>query len=226
MKPADLLNEGASGIIAEAIEWLWTKRGVRFGKRKLAQLLVGSSNKTAMDMGFHECPHWGALSFLSVRKAERMLASLLDQGFLETGSSPKMGLDVVIVNPRWAGKGPADISLAFRSESELPLGEVDRGLFATLSEKRREIAAENKHRDRPDWVCSDRFLIEMCIRKPKTIKDARAIRGAPERHTPAILEAALQYEQESVGDSLEGQLSNLNKLLRKANLQNEMDDGE
>ena len=199
MGSEERLSEGVTGIVAEAVEWLWSKRGLRFGKRKLSQLLVGSSNKTAMEVGFHECPQWGALAFLSVRKAERLLTSLLEQGFLETSISPKMGLDVIRVNPDWNAAGGLDVASPFRSESNLSLGDVDRGLFATLSEKRREIAAEFNHQDRPHWVCSDRFLIEMCLKSPKTIKEAREIKGAPDRHTSAILKASLDYQKTNAG---------------------------
>jgi len=221
--PESLLNKGLVGIVAKATEWLWRNRGVRFGKRKLAQLLVGSSNKTAMDMGFDQCPQWGSLAFLSVRKAETLLAGLLEQGFLTTSASPKMGLTVLKVNPDWDG-GMIDVASYFRPEDELDIGGVDRGLFETLSAKRREIAAESKHKDRPHWVCSDRFLIEMCLRRPRTFKEVMSIKGAPGKHSQSLLEASLEYEEQIRNDPLAAKMAELDNLMKQANLQNQLDE--
>ena len=190
------LNEAVSEIVADAIKWLQEEKDVKFGKRKLAQLLVGSSNRTALNLDFHHCPLWGELAFLSVRKVEKLISSLLEQGFLISSESPKLGLSVLNLSED-SGDLSVDIISMFKSKSILALDQVDRGLFEILSKKRKEIARINKYADRPHWVCSDRFLIEICINRPKNITEIKKIKGANENHVPHLLKAFKGYNNSS-----------------------------
>ena len=76
-KPVTELNTAFTEIVISAISWLAEgaddRKSIQVGRRKLAYLLIGSSNGTALRLQFYKCPYWGALSFLSVRKVEKLI---------------------------------------------------------------------------------------------------------------------------------------------------------
>ena len=75
--PVSQMNSAFTEIVTSAISWLAKgsedRKPIHVGRRKLAYLLIGSSNGTALKLQFFKCPYWGSLSFLSVRKVERLI---------------------------------------------------------------------------------------------------------------------------------------------------------
>ena len=181
------LNEAIIEIIKSSIDWLaegsnlsksesdtQPRQPVRLGCRKLAYLLIGSANTTALNLRFHECPYWGALPYLSVRKIDRILRILISREILLLEKSPQLKLDVLKTNHDWNGDEIPDISEVFASERILPLDQVDKNLLAKF--KRIRLALSSRpygKKSLPYIICSDRVLFQMCIQRPKDIAELR-----------------------------------------------------
>ena len=181
------LNEAIIEIIKSSIDWLaegsnlsksesdaQPRQPVRLGCRKLAYLLIGSANTTALNLRFHECPYWGALPYLSVRKIDRILRVLISRDILLLEKSPQLKLDVLKTNHDWNGDEVPDISEVFASERTLPLDQVDKNLLAKF--KRIRLALSSRpygKKSLPYIICSDRVLFQMCIQRPKDIAELR-----------------------------------------------------
>ena len=165
------LNEAIIEIIKSSIDWLadgsnlsksesdaQPRQPVRLGCRKLAYLLIGSANTTALNLRFHECPYWGALPYLSVRKIDRILRILISREILLLEKSPQLKLDVLKTNHDWNGDEIPDISEAFASERTLPLDQVDKNLLAKF--KRIRLALSSRpygKKSLPYIICSIEF---------------------------------------------------------------------
>ena len=190
----EILNRGITAVIRSAIEWLAEGSGfgdsqghhemrapVHLGCRKLAYLLKGSANTTALNLRFHECPYWGSLAFLSVRKLERILRLLVSQDVLQWDKSPQLKLNVLNINKEWQNDTIPDISDAFASDSRLSLQEVDVNLLAAFKRLRLSLSSRPYGRkSRPYVICSDRVLIQMCIHRPSNILELRSHVAATE----------------------------------------------
>ena len=151
---------------------------VRFGRRQLANLLNGSSNQAALTFQFHNCPYWGALSFLSVRKIDRIVCHMVNTDVLCYVKSPQLKMDVLAINENPPKKSTnLGFSELFANDVKLPLQDVDIDLFLELSRRRKALSwtvAKKKGRGWPMKVCTDRTLILICLHRPKDLTEFKA----------------------------------------------------
>ena len=93
-------------IVEGAIKWLsmgdekQNRSPVAFGRRKLGQLLKGSSNGVALKFQFYNCPYWGALAFMSVRRIESIIGHMANLKILTWNESRHYKMPVLGINER------------------------------------------------------------------------------------------------------------------------------
>ena len=178
------LNSSITNIVKDAILWLSPEEvdaidddrlPVRFGRRQLANLLNGSSNQAALTFRFHNCPYWGALSFLSVRKIDRIVRHMVSTGVLCYVKSPQIKMDVLAINENPPKKSTnLGFSELFAADVKLPLEDVDIDLFLDLSRRRKALSwmvAKKGGRGWPMKVCTDRTLILICLHRPSNLEE-------------------------------------------------------
>jgi hypothetical protein len=178
------LNSAITNIVKDAILWLSPEEvdaidddrlPVRFGRRQLANLLNGSSNQAALTFRFHNCPYWGALSFLSVRKIDRIVRQMVNTRVLCYVKSPQIKMDVLAINPNPPKKSTnLGFSELFANDVKLPLQDVDIDLFLDLSRRRKALSwmvAKKGGRGWPMKVCTDRTLILICLHRPADLEE-------------------------------------------------------
>ncbi|MDE0708770.1 MAG: WYL domain-containing protein, partial [Candidatus Poseidoniales archaeon] len=211
------MNSAITNIVKEAISWLSPdevdvidddRLRVRFGRRQLANLLNGSSNQAALTFQFHKCPYWGSLSFLSVRKIDRIVRHMVIYGVLCYVKSPQLNLNVLAINDTLPKKSTnLGFSELFANDVKLPLEDVDIDLFLALSRRRRALSwmvAKRKGRGWPMKVCTDRILILICLRRPKDLTEfKKKILGVSDetirKHGQSLIDV---YMGESEADKL------------------------
>ena len=179
----EMLDRAFAGIVIDAIDWIYENHNEkRYGTRKITHLLKGTNNSDAIELSFADCPYRGALSFLSIRKIEKILTVLKEQQVLKTVKSPQLQLPVLAIENR----GPIenlDIIKKFSLEKCLDLGAVDKKLFYQLKSMREEIRDGRHKESRKHFavyqICTDDVLIQLCIDKPSNILEFRdKINGA------------------------------------------------
>ena len=179
--PVAELNSAFTEIVISAISWLAEgaddRKSIQVGRRKLAYLLIGSSNGTALRLQFYKCPYWGALSFLSVRKVEKLILILIMSDILYYEKSPRLQMNVLALRQQ-SDPQPPEICEKFSEKTLLPLEDVDLELFERLSQRRQIISwylPKRKRRGYPMVICRDRVLILLCIHKPQSVSELRDI---------------------------------------------------
>ena len=180
-KPVAELNSAFTEIVISAISWLAEggdeRKSIQVGRRKLAYLLIGSSNGTALRLQFYKCPYWGALSFLSVRKVEKLILMLTMSDILCYEKSPRLQMNVLAIRQQ-SDPQPPEICEKFAEKTLLPLADVDLELFERLSQRRQIISwylPKRKRRGYPMVICRDRVLILLCIHKPQSVSELSEI---------------------------------------------------
>ena len=175
--PVAKVNSAFTEIVISAISWLAEggegRKPLQVGRRKLAYLLLGSSNGTTLRLKFYKCPYWGALSFMSVRKVERMIGILALSDILYYEKSPRLQMNVLAIRKESDSQTP-EICEEFAQQTLLPLDDVDLDLFERLSQRREIISWSIPRRMRrgyPMVICRDRVLILLCLHKPTTISE-------------------------------------------------------
>ena len=179
--PVSQLDSAFTEIVISAITWLAEgskdRKPIQVGRRKLAYLLIGSSNGTALKLQFFKCPYWGALSFLSVRKVERLILMLTQSDILFYEKSPRLRMNVLAIREQSEPITPS-ICSNFAEDTLLPLDDVDLALFERLSQRRQIISwyiGKKNRRGYPMVICRDRVLILLCIHKPNSISELKEI---------------------------------------------------
>ena len=179
--PVSQLNSAFTEIVTSAISWLAEgsedRKPIHVGRRKLAYLLIGSSNGTALKLQFFKCPYWGSLSFLSVRKVERLILMLIDSDILYHEKSPRLRMNVLAIREQSEMTTPP-ICSNFAEDTLLPLADVDIALFERLSQRRQIISwyiGKRNRRGYPMVICRDRVLILLCIHKPNSVSELKEI---------------------------------------------------
>jgi len=175
------MNSGFTEIVISAISWLAEseegRKPIHVGRRKLAYLLIGSSNGATLRLQFYKCPYWGALSFLSIRKIEQLIVMLVQSDILYYEKSPRLQMNVLAIKQESEFQVP-EICEKFAEKMYIPLEDVDLGLFERLSQRREIISWSIGRRERrgyPMVICRDRVLILLCIHKPKTVSELSKI---------------------------------------------------
>lgn len=182
------MNQSLIRCIRGTIEWLeqdqyhqsdpMYRKGMRFGRRRLAYVLSGSANSTAMNLRFYDCPYWGCLAFLSVRRITKILDFLVYYDVLVEKESPRWRA-IVLANSEDYDDNifgdtdfTPDIASRYADIRRLRLDLVDQDLLKILKEKRWTYAknALGKY-GRPFHVCSDRVLIQLCLHRPKNLDE-------------------------------------------------------
>ena len=179
--PVSQMNSAFTEIVTSAISWLAEgsedRKPIHVGRRKLAYLLIGSSNGTALKLQFFKCPYWGSLSFLSVRKVERLILMLIDSDILYHEKSPRLRMNVLAIREQSEMTTPP-ICSNFAEDTLLPLADVDIALFERLSQRRQIISwyiGKRNRRGYPMVICRDRVLILLCIHKPNSVSELKEI---------------------------------------------------
>ena len=179
--PVSQMNSAFTEIVTSAISWLAKgsedRKPIHVGRRKLAYLLIGSSNGTALKLQFFKCPYWGSLSFLSVRKVERLILMLIDSDILYHEKSPRLRMNVLAIREQSEMTTPP-ICSNFAEDTLLPLADVDIALFERLSQRRQIISwyiGKRNRRGYPMVICRDRVLILLCIHKPNSVSELKEI---------------------------------------------------
>ena len=152
---------------------------MRFGRRRLAYVLSGSANSTAMNLRFYDCPYWGCLAFLSVRRLTKILDLLVDYGVLVEKESPRWRAIVLAISEdyddnMWLDglEFVPDIASRYADIRRLRLDLVDADLMEILKEKRWSYARKAQGTyGRPFHICSDRVLIQLCLHRPKNLEE-------------------------------------------------------
>ena len=179
--PVSQMNSAFTEIVTSAISWLAKgsedRKPIHVGRRKLAYLLIGSSNGTALKLQFFKCPYWGSLSFLSVRKVERLILMLIDSDILYHEKSPRLRMNVLAIREQ-SEMTASPICSNFAEDTLLPLADVDIALFERLSQRRQIISwyiGKRNRRGYPMVICRDRVLILLCIHKPNSVSELKEI---------------------------------------------------
>ena len=179
--PVSQMNSAFTEIVTSAISWLAKgsedRKPIHVGRRKLAYLLIGSSNGTALKLQFFKCPYWGSLSFLSVRKVERLILMLIDSDILYHEKSPRLRMNVLAIREQ-SEMTTSPICSNFAEDTLLPLADVDIALFERLSQRRQIISwyiGKRNRRGYPMVICRDRVLILLCIHKPNSVSELKEI---------------------------------------------------
>lgn len=156
-----------------------------FGVQHIIDVLRGSSNQKVLKFNHNQLPLYGTGKELSKRQWLFLSRQLVQKGLvrqeLDFGSlklSPR-GMDVLDGRMQVFGIFQEDTSpepAASRNRGEREgVQEYDRDLFEILRQKRKEIA--NKFNIPPYVVFSDKSLIEMTLKLPKTRDDFLNVHG-------------------------------------------------
>jgi ATP-dependent DNA helicase RecQ len=196
-RPTRELNADEVRIVRVALSAVARLDG-RFGRARLAQVLVGSAARAVTEHGLQRVPTYGKLSSLSARGVGDLLEGLADAGLLhrtEVGHGRSLGGTVLSLTAegRDVMRDPdAELSLDWpdslapsRSRSRARAGSVaspqsalpppDPTLFDALRAMRRRRAAAQKVP--PYVVFHDRTLAAIAAARPQSPEELEAIPG-------------------------------------------------
>lgn len=161
--------------------------GEIFGATHLIQVLRGSQSEKITRNYHHECQIYGDGKHLSTRQWQNLVRQLISQGALIkepvygglafnrrsyailSGEETFDGMPPPPDKPKSVGK----------VSSGREDGEYDAALFEDLRQKRKQIA--DKRGVPPYVIFSDKSLIDMCRRRPRSMKEFADIFGVGER---------------------------------------------
>ena len=168
------LEQALTDVVVNSIKWSKKNSYPLFGTRRLAYILVGSSNGFITKGKFNRHHYWGSLAFFSVRKLESLFQVMLEQGVLEVKKSPKRNLPVIDVSDEV--EYLPGLTKHFLEKKSNTIDE-NRNLFLDLKNTRRSIAKKiPKGKKAPMGyiaydVCNDKLLHKICELSPRSVAD-------------------------------------------------------
>lgn len=165
------------------------RAGQRFGAMHLIDILRGSESEKIKRFAHDKHPAYGTGVEYSVRQWQSIVRQFIQKGLLwqdhDAFGALKLTAQagpVIKGEARVMGYPPAEETVKaarVKEDSTLTDGPYDKELFERLRRKRKELADANGVP--PYVVFSDKSLIDMCRKRPKTLDDFAQVFGVGEK---------------------------------------------
>lgn len=190
-------------IDAQKIMSCVARTGQRYGVKMICDVLRGSKNERVLKMGFEKQSTFGLMKDYPEIKVRQIINALVLQGYIEQQGSEypvlrltKSSLGVL--------KSEVTVKMKMLKEHRIKVNQSDNGensadggLLISLKELRKSLA--NRASVPAYVVFTDAALIDMCKKRPKSLKEFAQISGVGraklERYGNLFIEAIKKYEK-------------------------------
>ncbi len=179
-------EEATVDLTVEAVKFLQSlsETGERFGALHVINVLRGSQSEKILNYNHQDCAAFGSGRHWSVKQWQSLVQQLLSNKILAKDDeygvlSCAEGSFAILSGQRgFQGFAPPADAAALKVPSRRPTDGYDQDLFDKLRAKRKELA--DREGVPPYIIFSDKSLIDMCQRRPRTSGEFAQVYGVGE----------------------------------------------
>lgn len=193
-------------VDAQKIMSCIARTGQRYGIKMICEVLRGSKNERILRIGLNNQSTYGIMSDCSENKIRQIINTLVMQGCIELHGAEYPVLKLTQSSTAVL-KGQKSVRMKMLKEQQKTkfIGRsnafirVDEGLLSKLKELRKSLASRASV---PAYVIfTDAALIDMCKRKPKTLKEFSEVSGVGraklDRYGSIFIDIIKKYDEEN-----------------------------